>query len=58
MPPAVFPHPLTLHEDSYVPGYKKLTEAVHEHGMIMGAKSSRETGRWGIFSSTSAGSAM
>ncbi len=38
MPPAVFPHPLTLHEDSYVPGYKRLTEAVHQHGMILGAQ--------------------
>ena len=36
-PPAVFPHPLTLHEDSYIAGYKKLTEAVHQHGMILGA---------------------
>ncbi len=33
MPPVMFPHPLTFHDDSYIPGYKRLTEAVHEHGM-------------------------
>jgi 2,4-dienoyl-CoA reductase (NADPH2) len=38
MPPVMFPHPLTLHEDSYVPGYKRLTEAVHENGMTIGAQ--------------------
>jgi len=29
---------LTLHEDSYIPGYKKLTEAVHQYGMKIGAQ--------------------
>ena len=33
-----FPHPLTLHEDSYIPGYKKLTDAVHKYGMKIGAQ--------------------
>lgn len=37
-PPAIFPHPLTLHEDSYIPGYKKLADAVHQHGMKIGAQ--------------------
>jgi len=38
MPPVMFPHPLTFHEDSYMPGYKKLTEAVRQHGMKLGAQ--------------------
>jgi len=29
---------LTLHEDSYITGYKKLTEAVHQYGMKIGAQ--------------------
>ncbi len=37
-PPPMFPLPLTFHDDSYIPGYKKLTEAVHEHGMKIGAQ--------------------
>ena len=37
-PPPMFPLPLTFHEDSYIPGYKKLTDAVHEHGMKIGAQ--------------------
>jgi 2,4-dienoyl-CoA reductase-like NADH-dependent reductase (Old Yellow Enzyme family)/thioredoxin reductase len=37
-PPMMFPHPLTCHEDSYVPGYRQLTEAVHRHGMKIGAQ--------------------
>jgi 2,4-dienoyl-CoA reductase-like NADH-dependent reductase (Old Yellow Enzyme family)/NADPH-dependent 2,4-dienoyl-CoA reductase/sulfur reductase-like enzyme len=38
MPPVMFPHPLTFHEDSYAPGYKRLTEGIHEHGMTIGAQ--------------------
>ena len=37
-PPVLFPHPLTLHEDSYVPGYRKLTDNTHQHGMKIGAQ--------------------
>ncbi len=36
--PSVFPNPLTFHDDSYLPGYRKLTEAVHESGMKIGAQ--------------------
>ena len=37
-PPALFPHPLTLHDDSYVEGYKHLTLAVHAFDMKIGAQ--------------------
>jgi 2,4-dienoyl-CoA reductase-like NADH-dependent reductase (Old Yellow Enzyme family)/thioredoxin reductase len=37
-PPPMFPLPLTFHDDSYIPGYKKLTDAVHQHGMKIGAQ--------------------
>jgi len=37
-PPVLFPHPLTLHEDSYVPGYRKLTDNTHQYGMKIGAQ--------------------
>ncbi|MBW2220241.1 MAG: hypothetical protein JRF40_12245, partial [Deltaproteobacteria bacterium] len=33
-----FPLPLTIHEDSYIPGYKKLTDTVHKYGMKIGAQ--------------------
>ena len=29
---------LTLHDDSYIPGYIKLTEEVHSYGMMIGAQ--------------------
>lgn len=38
MPSMGFPHPLTIHDDSYIPGYKKLADAVHKYGMKMGAQ--------------------
>jgi 2,4-dienoyl-CoA reductase-like NADH-dependent reductase (Old Yellow Enzyme family)/NADPH-dependent 2,4-dienoyl-CoA reductase/sulfur reductase-like enzyme len=37
-PPMLFPHPLTLHEDSYIDGYKQLTHAVHQCDMKIGAQ--------------------
>lgn len=37
-PPMLFPHPLTLHEDSYIDGYKRLTDAAHAHDMKIGAQ--------------------
>ena len=49
-PPAVFPHPLTFHEDSYIPGYRRLTEEVHRHGMKIGAHENvtrTPRARWG-----------
>jgi len=37
-PPMLFPHPLTLHDDSYISGYKTLAEAVHQYDMKIGAQ--------------------
>lgn len=36
--PMGFPHPLTLHEDKYIEGYKRLTSEVHKYGMCIGAQ--------------------
>ncbi len=37
-PPMLFPHPLTFHDDSYMPGYQKLTTAIRQTGMKIGAQ--------------------
>ena len=37
-PPMLFPHPLTFHDDSYMEGYQKLTDAIRPTGMKIGAQ--------------------